>query len=115
MNKRAHKFMRVFTLLNYLGIIHCQIGLLLHLENMCNFDKIIKRLEIIKNGVVIEEKELKEKAFFLVGKLPDLCDLVMEHPSISRYFMNFKKENMEFCNFIKMVICLYMIWNQHMV
>jgi hypothetical protein len=46
-------------------------------------------LEIIKNGVVVEERELKEKAFFLVGKLPDLCDLVLEHPSISRYFNNF--------------------------
>ena len=42
-------------------------------------------MEIIKNGVVIEEKELNEKPFFLVGKLPDLCDIILEHPSISRY------------------------------
>ena len=41
-------------------------------------------LEVIKNGVVIEEIALENKPFYLAGKLPDLCDIVLEHPSISR-------------------------------
>jgi len=38
----------------------------------------------MKSGVILEEKKLTEKAFFLIGRLVDLSDIVLEHPSISR-------------------------------
>lgn len=41
-------------------------------------------MEIIKSGVILEEKHLEEKEFFLIGRLPDLSDIVVTHPSISR-------------------------------
>ena len=41
-------------------------------------------LEIIKNGVILEEITLKDKEFFLIGRLQDLSDIVVQHPSISR-------------------------------
>eukprot|EP00040_Diaphanoeca_grandis_P020528 m.109226 g.109226 ORF g.109226 m.109226 type:complete len:539 (+) comp27935_c0_seq1:268-1884(+) len=42
------------------------------------------RLEVLKNGAVIEEFILKDKPYFVVGRLPN-CDIVMEHESASRY------------------------------
>ena len=42
------------------------------------------RLEILKNGTVIDEIPLKGKSKLLVGRLPN-CDIVMEHQSVSRY------------------------------
>uniref|UniRef100_A0A1Q3EY53 Putative anion exchanger adaptor protein kanadaptin n=1 Tax=Culex tarsalis TaxID=7177 RepID=A0A1Q3EY53_CULTA len=42
-------------------------------------------LEVLKNGVIIEEvKQLQNKAFWLFGRLPN-CDVNMAHPTISRY------------------------------
>jgi len=41
-------------------------------------------LEIIKDGVPVDEKDISYKPFILLGKYPDLCDIVMEHPTISR-------------------------------
>ncbi|KAK6180668.1 hypothetical protein SNE40_008674 [Patella caerulea] len=40
--------------------------------------------EILKNGAIIENIELKDKAFYVFGRLPS-CDVTMEHPSLSRY------------------------------
>ncbi|KAG0341628.1 Kanadaptin [Podila horticola] len=40
--------------------------------------------EVIKNGVVVDKIEAPEKEFMVVGRLP-MCDLEMEHPSLSRY------------------------------
>ncbi|KAG0353021.1 Kanadaptin [Podila minutissima] len=40
--------------------------------------------EVIKNGVVVDRIEAPEKEFMVVGRLP-MCDLEMEHPSLSRY------------------------------
>ncbi|KAL4502445.1 hypothetical protein ABPG72_012032 [Tetrahymena utriculariae] len=40
--------------------------------------------EVIKNGVPIEEKDISYKPFLLLGKYQDLCDFVLEHPTISR-------------------------------
>ncbi|XP_055956876.1 kanadaptin [Patella vulgata] len=40
--------------------------------------------EILKNGAIIENIELKDKAFYMFGRLPS-CDVTMEHPSLSRY------------------------------
>ncbi|KAG0084029.1 Kanadaptin, partial [Podila epicladia] len=40
--------------------------------------------EVIKNGVVVDKVEAPEKEFMVVGRLP-MCDLEMEHPSLSRY------------------------------
>nr|CAG4643049.1 EOG090X026V [Ilyocryptus agilis] len=41
-------------------------------------------LEILKNGKILEVKDLSVKAFYVIGRLPG-CDLIMEHPSVSRY------------------------------
>ena len=41
-------------------------------------------LEILKNGCIISTVDLKDKPFYVFGRLP-LCDVVLEHPSISRY------------------------------
>ena len=41
-------------------------------------------LEIMKSGVILEEKKLSDKSFYLIGRLPNLSDIVLEHPSISR-------------------------------
>ncbi|KAI9241104.1 MAG: hypothetical protein BYD32DRAFT_433426 [Podila humilis] len=40
--------------------------------------------EVIKNGVVVDKVEAPNKEFMVVGRLP-MCDLEMEHPSLSRY------------------------------
>ncbi|KAF9115248.1 Kanadaptin [Mortierella sp. AM989] len=40
--------------------------------------------EVIKNGIVAETIIAPEKEFLVVGRLP-MCDLEMEHPSLSRY------------------------------
>jgi hypothetical protein len=41
-------------------------------------------LEVLKNGCIISTLNLNEKAFHVFGRL-DVCDVVLEHPSISRY------------------------------
>ncbi|KJE90003.1 solute carrier family 4 [Capsaspora owczarzaki ATCC 30864] len=41
-------------------------------------------LEVIKGGSIVETIPLRDKSFFTVGRLP-ICDIAMEHPSISRY------------------------------
>ncbi|CAO3683764.1 unnamed protein product [Umbelopsis ramanniana] len=40
--------------------------------------------EILKNGAVVQEFDGPAREFITVGRLP-LCDLELEHPSISRY------------------------------
>lgn len=41
-------------------------------------------LEVIKNGAIIDNIDLKPKAFHVIGRLPS-CDIPMEHPSLSRH------------------------------
>lgn len=41
-------------------------------------------LEILKNGTILDQVPLMDKSYFVVGRLP-VCDLPLEHPSISRY------------------------------
>lgn len=41
-------------------------------------------LEVFKNGVILERYDLSGKAFFLLGRQPEVCDLVLFHPSVSR-------------------------------
>lgn len=41
-------------------------------------------LELLKGGCIKSTKYLTEKPYYLFGRLPN-CDIVMEHPSISRY------------------------------
>lgn len=41
-------------------------------------------LEILKNGVIVDSVPLTQQGYFVVGRLP-LCDVSLEHPSISRY------------------------------
>lgn len=45
-------------------------------------------LEVIKDGVIIQTEDLKNspKPFFVFGRLP-ACDVVLQHPSISRYIV----------------------------
>lgn len=40
--------------------------------------------EVIKDGTIIEEIDLSKKPFYLIGKYGDLCDIVAQHPSVSR-------------------------------
>lgn len=47
----------------------------------CVFDY---RLEVLKNGSSIESIKGPKKDFVTIGRLP-LCDILMEHPSVSRY------------------------------
>ncbi|CAJ0597264.1 unnamed protein product [Cylicocyclus nassatus] len=45
------------------------------------------RLEIVKNGAIVDTIDLdnrKHETFVLIGRLPN-CDVVLDHPSISRY------------------------------
>lgn len=41
-------------------------------------------LEILKNGAIVDTVPLNQKSYFVVGRLP-VCDVALEHPSISRY------------------------------
>ncbi|XP_068195611.1 kanadaptin [Antennarius striatus] len=41
-------------------------------------------LEILKNGTIVDKVPLTERSYFVVGRLP-VCDVSLEHPSISRY------------------------------
>ena len=40
-------------------------------------------LQVLKSGVIVETLALKQKSFFTVGRLIS-CDIVLEHPSLSR-------------------------------
>lgn len=44
------------------------------------------RLEVLKNGTIVDTIQLKDKSFFVAGRLAS-CDLVLEHPSLSRYIL----------------------------
>ena len=41
-------------------------------------------LEVLKNGVIVENINLSSKPFYVFGRL-STCDVTLEHPSISRY------------------------------
>uniref|UniRef100_A0A3Q3VUA2 FHA domain-containing protein n=1 Tax=Mola mola TaxID=94237 RepID=A0A3Q3VUA2_MOLML len=41
-------------------------------------------LEILKNGTILDKVPLVQRSYFVVGRLP-VCDVSLEHPSISRY------------------------------
>uniref|UniRef100_UPI0037E749C6 kanadaptin n=1 Tax=Semicossyphus pulcher TaxID=241346 RepID=UPI0037E749C6 len=41
-------------------------------------------LEILKNGTIVDTVPLTHGSYFVVGRLP-VCDVSLEHPSISRY------------------------------
>ncbi|XP_073323063.1 kanadaptin isoform X2 [Pagrus major] len=41
-------------------------------------------LEILKNGTIVDTVPLTHSSYFVVGRLP-VCDVSLEHPSISRY------------------------------
>lgn len=51
-------------------------------------------LEVIKNGLVVEEIPLKDREFFRVGRQHDIVDIPMDHGSISRLhaIFNFSKD-----------------------
>jgi len=39
-------------------------------------------IEVVKDGVLLEEKELKGKSFFLLGRCQDRCDFYLENPTV---------------------------------
>lgn len=41
-------------------------------------------LEILKNGTIVDTVPLTQRSYYVVGRLP-VCDVSLEHPSISRY------------------------------
>ena len=46
-------------------------------------------LEVLKTGTIVDTIQLKDKSFFTVGRLAN-CDIILEHPSLSRYQPLFK-------------------------
>lgn len=40
--------------------------------------------ELLKNGAILDTVPLSQQSYFVVGRLP-VCDISLEHPSISRY------------------------------
>ncbi|KAI5618801.1 kanadaptin isoform X2 [Silurus asotus] len=40
--------------------------------------------ELLKNGAILDNVPLTQQSYFVVGRLP-VCDISLEHPSISRY------------------------------
>ena len=44
----------------------------------------IYSLEVIKEGTLLEKVHIDKKSFYLVGKVPDICDIVLDNPTISR-------------------------------
>lgn len=40
--------------------------------------------ELLKNGAILDTVPLTQQSYFVVGRLP-VCDVSLEHPSISRY------------------------------
>ena len=46
-------------------------------------------LEVLKTGTIVDTIQLKDKSFFTVGRLAN-CDIILEHPSLSRYQPRFK-------------------------
>ncbi|KAL2099418.1 hypothetical protein ACEWY4_005898 [Coilia grayii] len=41
-------------------------------------------VEVLKNGAIVNRVPLTQQGYFVVGRLP-VCDISLEHPSISRY------------------------------
>ncbi|XP_071581718.1 kanadaptin [Temnothorax nylanderi] len=42
------------------------------------------KLEVLKSGMILEEIDLTERSFYVVGRLPS-CNLSLAHPTVSRY------------------------------
>lgn len=45
---------------------------------------VLYSLEILKDGTIVDTVPLTQSSYFVVGRLP-VCDVSLEHPSISRY------------------------------
>lgn len=41
-------------------------------------------LQVLKGGSIVETIDLGDKSFYVAGRQPDVCDIGMEHPSVSR-------------------------------
>ncbi|XP_049451418.1 kanadaptin isoform X1 [Epinephelus fuscoguttatus] len=56
-------------------------------------------LEILKNGAIVDTVPLTQKSYIVVGRLP-VCDVSLEHPSISRYHavLQYRREAGEGCS-----------------
>jgi pSer/pThr/pTyr-binding forkhead associated (FHA) protein len=50
-------------------------------------------LEVLKNGVEVEKKFIDQKAMYLVGKHKDICDIILDNPTISRKHALFQSKN----------------------
>ncbi|CAK4140040.1 unnamed protein product [Aphanomyces euteiches] len=47
-------------------------------------------LEVIKSGSIVDTIQLSTKSFFVAGRMEPLCDLVLQHPSVSRTHATFQ-------------------------
>lgn len=45
---------------------------------------LIRSLEVMKNGMSLDNIPMTQKPFYILGKLKDACDIVLDHESISR-------------------------------
>jgi pSer/pThr/pTyr-binding forkhead associated (FHA) protein len=52
------------------------------------------QLEVLKDGSIVSTIDLDGKAFYTLGRQPDIVDIVMDHPSISRMHavLNFRDD-----------------------
>ena len=41
-------------------------------------------LDVLKDGLIINNISLSGKSYFMIGRQPDICDIALEHQSISR-------------------------------
>ncbi|XP_063978871.1 kanadaptin [Diachasmimorpha longicaudata] len=42
------------------------------------------KMEVLKSGVILDTVDLSKQSFFVIGRLP-VCDIPLQHPTISRY------------------------------
>ena len=56
------------------------------LSNMNDISQLEYYLEILKDGVIIDRIDLNDlkKSYYIIGRQPDIVDIQMDHPSISR-------------------------------
>jgi pSer/pThr/pTyr-binding forkhead associated (FHA) protein len=52
------------------------------------------QLEVLKDGSIVATVDLDQKAYYTLGRQPDIVDIVMDHPSISRMHavLNFRDD-----------------------
>jgi hypothetical protein len=68
-------------------------------------------LEVIKEGTIIDTIQLGQRPYYLIGRAP-ICDIVAEHPVISRlifFFLSFFFESLFVCLFVCLFVHYFML------